>query len=288
MNRLLRASAMAAFTLCVSAAAAAAPATRAEWSGAAARQLQRHLTMPKEADGLPGPLSLKLRLTILPDGGIDKIEVAASSGHAAVDRAAAAMVRRAGPLPAFAADMTGDREILMLPLRFELEAPQENPPAAAAHRYADPARGYGVTVPAPYRILPSGRTAEFDLLVRVGDATGERCTIGFNTARKALTAHPGREAPLSAAARLAADEILEAAQGRELQERRTFESAGAHGVEYVAPAADAALLRYTALLDTPALRVALACTATRAAMPAALADFRRIRDGISLGSPDAP
>ncbi|MGE8688854.1 MAG: energy transducer TonB family protein [Achromobacter sp.] len=299
MNWPLRASTMAAIVLCASAtASAAAPASRAEWSGAVVRQLQRHLSMPREAHDLEGPLNLRLRLTVLRDGKIDKVALASSSGYAAVDEAAAGMVRRASPLPAFAPDMAAEKEIVMLPVRFQTEGQAPQPSSSTGRQYADPARGFGVTVPAPYRILRTGRTPEFDVLVQVASAPGAPpaagaadalCGIGFAAPRKTLKTRPGAGMPHTAEARLAAAEAAQAERGVALEERQAFELHGARGVDFVAPPASGPdrdrLLQYTALVDTLTLRVAMNCTTTRDGMAAALPAFRRIRDGISLGRP---
>ncbi|MCY1527602.1 hypothetical protein D9M68_626720 [compost metagenome] len=152
-----------------------------------------------------------------------------------------------------------------------------------------------MTVPAPYQILRSGKTPEFDVLVQIASATGAPpaagaadylCGVGFNRPRKTLRARPGTDTPRSAASRLAAAEAMQAGQGRMLEQRQAFEVQGTRGVDYVAAPADAPdsdrLLQYTALLDTPTLRVALTCTTTRDGMAAALPAFRQIRDGIRL------
>ncbi len=294
MNWPLRAPAIAAIMLCASVAVAATPANRGEWTADAIRKLQRSLAMPKEALGLEGPLALRLRLTVSRDGKISAVELASSSGYVAVDKAAANMVRRASPLAAFTSDMQSDKEILLLPVRFQME---DQPVSDAQRRYANPARGFGVTAPAPYRIVGNGKTGDFDVLVRIASASrspvaagpaGYLCGIGFNTPRKTLKTHPGAEAPLSAAARLEAAEAILAAQGLAPEQRSDFKLQGATGVDYVAPAGHAKdgtpLLEYTALLDTPTLRVAMSCTTTSDDMPMALAGFRKIRDGISLGA----
>ena len=294
MNWPLRACTMAAITLCASTAiAAAAPANRAEWTSGAVRKLQSRLEMPQEAYELDGPLSLRLRLTVLRDGRIDAVELASSSGYVAVDKAAVRMVRRASPLPAFTSDMHADRQILMLPVRFQMI---DEPASDAERRYADRTRGFGVAVPAAYRIVKHGKSDEFDVLVeivrangapQVPDAAGYLCGIGFSTPRKSLKTHPGAEAPLSAAERMAAAEAILAAQGESPEQRSGFELQGAKGIDYVAPAGarpDGTRLReYNALVDTATLRVAMRCTVASEDMPAALPAFRKIRDGISLG-----
>lgn len=294
MNWPIRACAMAAIALCASTAvSAAAPANQAEWTTGAMRKLQSHLEMPKEAYELDGPLSLRLRLTVLRDGKIDAVDLASSSGYVAVDKAAVRMVRRASPLPAFTSDMHADRQILMLPVRFQMI---DEPASDAERRYADRTRGFGVAVPAAYRIVKHGKSDEFDVLVeivrangapQVPDAAGYLCGIGFSTPRKSLKTHPGAEAPLSAAEHMAAAEAILAAQGESPEQRSGFELQGAKGIDYVAPAGarpDGTRLReYNALVDTATLRVAMRCTVASEDMPAALSAFRKIRDGISLG-----
>ena len=292
----LRACTTAAIMLCAATATAtaAAPANRAEWTAGAMRKLQHHLEMPKEAYELDGPLSLRLRLSVMRDGKIDSVELASSSGYVAVDKATANMVRRASPLPAFTSDMQAEREILMLPVRFQLT---DDAPDETERRYAHPGSGFGVNVPRSYRVLGSGKSDEFDVLVRIGqrsggphtaDAAGYLCSVGFNAPRKSLKTHPGAEAPPSAAERLAAAETILAAQGQSLDHRSTFELQGAKGVDYVAAAGigpdGVHLLEYNALLDTATLRVAMRCTTASDALPAALSDFRQIRDGIVLGA----
>jgi protein TonB len=172
----------------------------------------------------------------------------------------------------------------------------EEPANDAERRYADRTRGFGVAVPAAYRIVKHGKSDEFDVLVEIvrandapqaADAADYLCGVGFSTPRKSLKTHPGAEAPLSAAERMAAAEAILAAQGESPEQRSGFELQGARGVDYVAPAGarpDGTRLReYNALVDTPALRVAMRCTVTSEDMPAALPAFRKIRDGINLG-----
>ncbi|APX75004.1 hypothetical protein BUW96_09005 [Achromobacter insolitus] len=182
----LRACTTAAIMLCAATATAAAPANRAEWTAGAMRKLQHHLEMPKEAYELDGPLSLRLRLIVMRDGKIDSVELASSSGYVAVDKATANMVRRASPLPAFTSDMQAEREILMLPVRFQLT---DDAPDETERRYTHPGSGFGVNVPRSYRVLGSGKSDEFDVLVRIGqrsggphtaDAAGYLCSVGFN------------------------------------------------------------------------------------------------------------
>jgi len=297
MNWPLRASTIAAITLCASATVlAAAPADRADWTSGVMRKLHRHLSMPEEAQGLDSSLSLRLRLTVMRDGKIAAVELASSSGYVAVDIAVTRMIQRASPLPAFPADMTADKEILMLPVRFEVEDQPARPSRDVLLRYADPARGFGVTVPAPYQIAQVGKSEEFDVLVQIASTTGTPqaasaagylCGVGFSAPRKTLKTHPGAEAPLSAASRLAAAVAILAAQGESPGQRSGFELQGVKGIDYVAPTSSGAngvpLLQYNALLDSPTLRVAMRCTTTSRDLPGALSAFRQIRDGISLG-----
>ncbi len=297
MNWPLRTWTIAAITLCASTTVlAAAPADRAEWTSGVMRKLHRDLSMPKEAQGLDGSLSLRLRLTVMRDGKIAAVELAKSSGHVAVDIAVTRMIQRASPLPAFSADMPADKEILMVPVRFEIEDQPSRPTRNVQFRYADPARGFGVTVPAPYEIARVGKSEEFDVLVQIAStastpqaagAAGYLCGVGFSTPRKALKTHPGAEAPLSAASRLATAVAILAAQNESPGQRSGFELQGVKGIDYLAPAGSRAdgvpLLEYNALLDSPTLRVAMRCTTTSRDMPGALSAFRQIRDGISLG-----
>ncbi|MFY3602468.1 TonB family protein, partial [Achromobacter xylosoxidans] len=140
---------------------AAAPANQAEWTQAVQRRMISSFKFPPEARRLSGPISLSLKIIVRRDGSIADVSVDRSSGDAAVDRAATRMVQRAGPLPAFSADMTGEKTALSLPLRFQQEedepagdrADDRGPPAdIAPRRYADAASGLTVTVPSPLRV----------------------------------------------------------------------------------------------------------------------------------------
>ncbi|WZB76267.1 TonB family protein [Achromobacter insuavis] len=88
---------------------AAAPGNEAEWTRAVQRRLISRLEYPEEAHRLSGPISLSLKITALRNGAIYDVVVSRSSGDAAVDQAAVAMVRRAGPLPAFPDAMTQEK-----------------------------------------------------------------------------------------------------------------------------------------------------------------------------------
>lgn len=186
---------------------AAAPANQADWNKAVQRRMISSLQFPPEARRLHGPISLSLQLTVLRDGTIADVTVGHSSGDDAVDRAAARMVRRAGPLPAFPADMTGEKTALSLPLRFQQEEDEpadgrtddRGPPGdIVPRRYADAATGLAVTVPSPLRVGPVPARGRFDALIEISSPDGfpprardakYLCRVGF------LAAPPWPRAP---------------------------------------------------------------------------------------------
>ena len=88
-------------------------ATRREVSRAQ-RKLSQHLFYPPEAlaRGLEGEVRLLVRLT--PDGRVDEVSVAASSGHAILDNAAIKAAYAMGALP-------GAPRELILPVVFQLQ-----------------------------------------------------------------------------------------------------------------------------------------------------------------------
>lgn len=195
---------------------AAAPANQAEWSQAVQRRMISTFLFPPEARRLDGPISLSLKIIVLRDGSIADIRVDRSSGDDAVDLAATRMVRRAGPLPAFPADMTGEKTTLSLPLRFQQEQDEpaggrgddRGPPAdIVPRRYADTATGLAVTVPSPLRAGPAPARGRFDALIEIAGPDGfppraqdakYLCRVGFlaappwNRAPKRPPRQPGR------------------------------------------------------------------------------------------------
>lgn len=176
---------------------AAAPANQAEWTQAVQRRMISSFKFPPEARRLSGPISLSLKIIVRRDGSIADVSVDRSSGDAAVDRAATRMVQRAGPLPAFSADMTGEKTALSLPLRFQQEEDEpagdrpddRGPPAdIAPRRYADAASGLTVTVPSPLRVGPAPARGRFDALIEISSPDGfpplaqdakYLCRVGF-------------------------------------------------------------------------------------------------------------
>ncbi|MNX73187.1 hypothetical protein D3C86_1045760 [compost metagenome] len=291
-----RASSIAAIILCLpSPVPAQTPATQADWEIAVQRKLARQLVTPKEARDIDTPLTLRLRLVVLRDGTLETVALATPSGNAAVDQATINMVRRAGRLPAFASDMTNEKRELMLPVRFQ--PGDDAPPARSATktRYADPATGFALAVPAPYQIIGNRKTARFDTLVEVGSASGVPplagasgylCAVGFKAAAPGVRRTQAElNAPKAVEARAAAVRHVQAKQDATLERLEEFELRGARGIDYVvAPGSGPGhegIRQYTALFDTPQGRVTVACATTRDAMPAALAGLRKIRDGVS-------
>lgn len=296
MNWRFRASSIAAIILCLPASVPAQTLpTQAEWSVAVQRKLARQLTTPTEARDIAEPLALRLRIVVLRNGAIETVALASSSGNGAVDQATINMVRRAGRLPAFAADMTEDKRELMLPVRYEADNAAAPVRSAAKTRHADPATGFALALPLPYQIIGTRKTDRFDTLVEVGSATGAPplagasrylCAVGFKAgAPDAMRTQAELNAPKAIESRIAAVRRVQARQGATLEQLDEFELRGARGIDYVAAPGSGpgheGIRQYTALLDTPQGRIAIACATTRDAMPAALAGLRKVRDGVS-------
>lgn len=282
---------------------AAAPANQAEWTQAVQRRMISSFKFPPEAQRLSGPISLSLKIIVRRDGSIADVSVDRSSGDAAVDRAATRMVQRAGPLPAFSADMTGEKTALSLPLRFQQEedepagdrADDRGPPAdIAPRRYADAASGLTVTVPSPLRVRPAPARGRFDALIEISSPDGfppraqdakYLCRVGFVAAPPLARGAKAPAAPTWQAQ-------VKAAERRQRQRRASIELydhytlAGSAGIDYVAaPGAGpghADTLEYYAELPLPQGRVRMACATQRDAMPAAMTMFRQVRDGIRI------
>lgn len=275
-------------------AVAAVPANEAEWTQAVQRRLISRLDYPREAHRLGGPISLFLKITVLRNGTLYDIAVSRSSGDAAVDKAAVAMVRRAGPLPAFPVTMAKDRTELMLPLRFQQEddtaAPRDRAPPTNVppRRYVDAATGFGVTVPSPLRVGPAPTRGRYDAQIEVSSPDGfppkaqeakYLCRIGFQ-------ATPAGAKPPAAQTLRAQVAAAERRQRRlrgsiELYDRFTLD--GAQGLDYLAAPGPGRpdTLYYYADVALPQGRVHMACATLRDAMPAAMTMFRQVRDGIA-------
>ncbi|CAB3893140.1 hypothetical protein LMG26846_04106 [Achromobacter insuavis] len=273
---------------------AAAPGNEAEWTRAVQRRLISRLDYPKEAHRLSGPISLSLKITALRNGAIYDVVVSRSSGDAAVDQAAVAMVRRAGPLPAFPDAMPQEKTELMLPLRFQQEddtAPATDralPTDIPPRRYVDAATGFGVTVPSPMRVGPASARGRYDALIEVSSPDGfpppapdakYLCRIGFlaTPAGAKPSAAPTLRAQVAAAERRQRN-----LRGSiELYDRFTL--GGVQGLDYIAAPGPgrADTLYYYADVVLPQGSVHMACATLRDAMPAAMTMFRQVRDGIA-------
>lgn len=283
-----------AVTFANPAPALAAPlATQAEWTQTVHRRIASRLSFPREARHLTGAVVVSLKITVLRDGSVDSITVAKSSGDDAVDNATVAMVRRAGPLPAFAADMQEGKTSLVVPVRFQQE--EDDAPAPAPRRYVDPATGLGVTVAAPFTVGAARESGRYDALIEISNpgglppvAPGAKflCRAGFNAA-------PAGAAKTAAPKAAQAFDALVAAATRQqrklrgtIEELDVFDQPGKRGIDYiVAPGAgpeheDAR--QYLADWTVPQGRIRLACATTRDAMPDALAAFRAIRDAVTV------
>ncbi|MCZ8406674.1 TonB family protein [Achromobacter dolens] len=273
---------------------AAAPGNEAEWTRAVQRRLISRLDYPKEAHRLSGPISLSLKITALRNGTIYDVVVSRSSGDAAVDQAAVAMVRRAGPLPAFPDAMTQEKTELMLPLRFQQEddtapATDRGPPAdIPPRRYVDAATGFSVTVPSPLRAGPAPTRGRYDAQIEISSpddfpprARDARylCRIGFQ-ATQAGVKPPAAPAP---SAQVAAAERRQRRLGGSIELYDRFTLDGAQGLDYLAAPGPSHpdTLHYYADIVLPQGRVRMACATQRDAMPAAMTMFRQVRDGIA-------
>lgn len=88
----------------------------ARWGGQIRNRIERHKRYPHEAAGAGGTTLLALQ--IAGDGRLLAVEVVRGSGNAALDQAALAAVRNAGPFTAAPEGMRDDAHQLSLPITF--------------------------------------------------------------------------------------------------------------------------------------------------------------------------
>jgi protein TonB len=108
------------------AAASAAPATPAapaavspDWQSALAAWLQAHRTYPQAARQDNEQGRVLVRFTVDRGGHVADVELVTSSRSRLLDDAAQTMLRGAN-VPPFPADMTQDRAVITVPLRYRL------------------------------------------------------------------------------------------------------------------------------------------------------------------------
>ena len=92
----------------------------ADWAGRIRARIDRVRTYPKAAQTARLQGTVTLRLDVGADGRLVAVGISESSGHAVLDEAALAAVRRAGRLPAAPKGLTGARHGFILPLVFRL------------------------------------------------------------------------------------------------------------------------------------------------------------------------
>ena len=97
-----------------------APHIEPSWQSSLMRHLQRYKRYPSEAQARSEQGVVLLSFSIDRSGHVLARRVARSSGFAALDEAAMAMITRADPLPAFPASMAEPRIDLTVPIRFSL------------------------------------------------------------------------------------------------------------------------------------------------------------------------
>jgi protein TonB len=88
----------------------------AGWGAQIRSRIERRKAYPRAAGGAAGRVTLTI--TVARDGLLESVALAASSGHAALDQAAVAAVRRAGRLPAAPAGLGAPRHVFTLPMDF--------------------------------------------------------------------------------------------------------------------------------------------------------------------------
>lgn len=90
------------------------------WQGELLARLQQAKRYPEDARLRREEGVAYLRIVISRDGLVEMAEVERSSGHAALDDEAAAMARRASPLPPPPVEVRGDPVMILVPVRFSL------------------------------------------------------------------------------------------------------------------------------------------------------------------------
>jgi len=101
-------------------AAAASSTSPANWRGTLLAHLNRAKRYPAEARLRREEGTVRLSFTIDRTGRVVGYQIVGSSGSAALDREALAMIQRASPLPAPLPEVVGARISLTVPVRFNL------------------------------------------------------------------------------------------------------------------------------------------------------------------------
>lgn len=90
---------------------------RAEWGADIRARIERRKAYPRDGDGAAG--TVKLRLTVGTDGRLAAVQIAASSGSAALDAAAVKAVQRAGRFPKAPRGLGQGQVTFTLPISFK-------------------------------------------------------------------------------------------------------------------------------------------------------------------------
>lgn len=89
---------------------------RATWGAAIRKKIERRKSYPRDAGKAAGTATVRLNVTR--GGGLAAVSLARSSGNAALDEAALAVVRLAGGFPAAPAELTDPSYVFTLPINF--------------------------------------------------------------------------------------------------------------------------------------------------------------------------
>jgi protein TonB len=88
----------------------------ANWGASIRARIEKRKRYPMAADGASGTVTV--RLTVTRSGALAGLDIAASSGNAALDEAAIRAVRAAGRFPAAPDGLTQNSTTFTLPMRF--------------------------------------------------------------------------------------------------------------------------------------------------------------------------
>lgn len=172
--------------------------------------------------------------------------------------------------------------------------------AASAIPFEDPAIGLKVDPPAPFFVIPAKSKTYADV-VGIGSTTGSPpvgrgnpflCEIGYVP----VTAYAGMTQPQLNNLANDPEWVERAASALQthyaISSKAFFSLDNAIGAELVGTpktASDGGTAVFVSIVDTPAGRTTLNCATPAEAMTSALAQFRKLRDGITLPTrPAAP
>jgi protein TonB len=289
MVRLFGAALFACMLASTAAGAQSKPlANEGEWLDAVSAKLATHKTYPKGATSAHSRTAT-LRLVISREGNIIEATVQKSSGDTALDAVVLEMARKAESFPPFAADMSEERRVLLVPVRF-------NPPAgdealAPERSFADSDTGLRLAVPEPFRIVDSGSNPGSTIIVQISSSTNippksasadVLCSVGLGPVPAELEATQDDFNDLTILETIIASLRTGYAELGIVEKADMIEMGGLRGVEFVLAPKMGVDRKYIAIFETPRGRITTECDTSETSLDLVVAGFRPLVGGIGF------